>query len=398
MKGCRELKILKVLTIIILLLGIVIIDGVVPLRVQGKGYNKTIIIDPNKEFIYNYKIHYFKKGQQSLVIDKLYKIDDLGGFYQNIGWVDDEVIGLTKRNSPEHFENTQQVSLPYWQINVMNIESRGSSILIPNSGKSQEMGIISPDKKKIVFTEVLEGEAKDEQLIVYDIYKKNKDLIKYFKPMCWSKDSRYILGYKNSGGICSLFAYDIITKNISEHSLDYKKFKNMMSIVTSSDNKTLYFTSSLEDGSNKCELYKIKMKDGNILEEDPVSIMDNELSCFDILENGGIIFAGEINGDKALYIYKPKDSSVRKIVDNVFGNFQMSPDEKYIAFYSNCNTGGIELYATKLYKNKVGVPTLIYKFDNITSMYWSNDNKKLMISEFDSKQKQDITSIIYFKE
>lgn len=398
MKGCIELKIIKLLAIIILLLGIVIIDGVFPLRVQGKGYVKTIIIDPDKEFMYSYKTHHFIKGQQSLTIDKLSKIDDLGGFYENIGWVDDEVIGLTKRNSPAHFENSQQVSLPYWQINVMNIESRGSSILIPNSGKSQEMGIISPNKRKIVFTEVLEEESKDEQLIVYDIYKKNKESIKYFKPICWSKDSRYILGYKNSGGICELFAYDTVTKNISEHSLDYKKFKNIMSIVTSRDNKTLYFTSSLDYGSKKCELYKIKMKDGSILEEEPISIMENELSCFDILENGNIIFDGEINGDKALYIYKVKESSIRKIVDNVIGIFQMSPDKKYIAFYSNCNAGGIELYAAKLYKNKVGVPTLIYKFDNITSMHWSNDNRKLMISEFDSKQKQDITSIIYFKE
>lgn len=400
MKRCAELSKIRILILLIMIIGIVLIEGFLPIKVKGKPYVKTFVIDPDKEFMYSHNFGYNKNGQQSISIEKLSKIDDLNGYYENIGWISNDAIGLIKRNSLGHFKNSQQVSLAYWQINVMNIESRGSSILLPNAERSQQTPIISPDEEKIVFIEQAEGSVKknkDSDLVLYDIYTNNKETIPYFKPVTWSRDSKYIFGYRNNDQMNSLLCYDTVSKEIYEMKLETGKYINIDNIVVSNDNNTLYFTSNLDPNSSSYTLYKIPLKKGTFTGKTPVSFLKDKLYKFDVLSNGNIIFSSEINGDEGLFICKSDGTHCHKIVDNVAGDFKMSKDKYYIAFYANCNTGGTNLYASRLYKNNIDVPTLIYKFDNITSIYWSDDNSKLMVSEFDSKQKQDITSIIYFK-
>lgn len=368
MKRCVQLNIIRIIVLTILFLGIVVIEGFLPIRVKGKAYVKTFVIDPDKEFMYTYNYNYSKGSQEPLNIDKLSKIDDLGGYYENIGWFDDDAIGIIKRNSPKQFENSQQVSLPYWQINVMNIETRGCITLVPNPVKSQQMAIISPDKRKIAFTEGeedLSGKGNaDTKLVIYDIYTKSKETIAYFSPVVWSNDSRYIIGYYVNMGVCSLVSYDSVTNNRFEISLDRTKFINISNMVISKDNHTLYFASNTDANYTNYNVYKISMKNGEFSKSEPQIAMKNQVTYFDLIDSGNIIFLGEVNGSKGIYITKNNGLSSSKIADNENEFFVMSPDKKCIAFCSSCSSGGTNLYAAKLNNDNIYAPTLVYKFSS----------------------------------
>lgn len=352
-----------------------------------------------------------------LQVIKTEKIDNIEGLNTLRGLVGDNEaivrIGMNKKEIEETYDKyknsmneneakfNEEINGVYYKLNL----STGQKEPYKLDGYPVKF---SPDKTKYTYS------IKVDSMYIHDV-KSNVDKEINMGPIIkfqWSKDSKYIIAMKFKEKNMYCIIYDVEKDTVKEIKMS-DNFVQQYVPIYSNNGKEVYFSCIIKDLNNseqdKYVIYKLNVNDEKYEEimvlppfKDSSDSNSSEINGpFSVINKGkNIVFNGKINCDRGLFIYDVENKKFNKVDGNENSSirFYVSPDEDKIVYsifnQTNGNKSGItanmigNVYAAKIKDNKLENKILLckdidsYNFYGGSSIIWSNDSKKVVISEF----------------
>lgn len=371
-----------------------------------------------------------KEEDKPLQVVKKEKTDAIEGLNFVIGLTgDNEVIGqigLTRKEIEEKYKkydkSTKSEEIKFlkdiggsaYKINLSTLEKTTFKIGEQSVNNHDICVKISPDGTKLGYCLMnFNNNCERTDYYIYDIKNNtNKKVFakdEWYQYPTWSRDSKYIIG---AGRDKNILIYDIQNDNIKrvKVKIDTKEvMPNPAGKFYTEDGKTIYFDGMQNDINTKNSentlrkgIYKLSADNGEIESLMLLSDNYNAKNIDNYIINGGfevidkgkkVVFEGNLNGQKGLYIYNVASKKYNKVAESIGGvlvPFWVSPDESkviYATFEDKGKNGCWSVYAAKIKDNELvnkillcsDVEHLDGRQEN--TVWWSNDSKKVVISE-----------------
>ena len=338
--------------------------------------SKTIIIN-DKSQIYNQEFN------RNFILGTVQQIDsDIVGSSDRIfGWFKDGML-VSVRNSGVLSVNKES---NYRQIGKIGIKGSNLEVVKINNKNVSQWAWVSPDEEKILISEC-DYESKNGpsfNIFMYDAKSissvGDEDVV-----WCeWSDNSRYAVCIRSSKK--DFIIYDAKT---GEKKILNKpdEFTQINGSKISDDGKTIFFIGEYWGGKGPTSFKLCSINLDNIGFVN--TIVDNIVG-FDFINNRKSIVCLETSvGGAGLIVYDL--SSREKIkIDNHVADYWLSKDKKRIAY--NKYSSNV-LYTAKIDNSEIKEITSIYKSEafnggNSIRLYWSNDNKKILVTQNNRESK-----------
>ncbi|TVX93748.1 WD40 repeat domain-containing protein [Paenibacillus agilis] len=325
------------------------------------GPQTETIIMPSKE-----EINIVGQTSSPFQVKNIYRLPyEFTSSGQLLGWSSsDSVIASFKTESVSEGLQLKRLTYPFEQSQIMSkIKMDDSQIILSPDGKYLAMrsSSVSGDSLKLLSLE----DGKETEIAKFS----NRIFV---QDISWSNNSRY-LGYltidPSGGEKDSLRLYDMESRTSKIVELkDMTEGNSPISIHVSDDGRSVLFT-MLPDQSGKRTLLLGEISH-NKMEKQFTRPSAGEQSAW--ISSDQFVFLGY---DGTLYEYDRRNGALSVILERV-SSFKLSHDKKKIA-YSLYDENII--YVGTLQGRNVLSNGPVYHGIVPTNMYWSLDNKKLLI-------------------
>lgn len=351
--------------------------------IKTKGYKTVVIQQEHKD-----KYKSSKENKTSFEISKIYKHDLYRLEKKNInyeyllGWKDKEnILAISLLN-----DNTQytlyEMNYKYgFKKDILNLNSKVKSVKL--SPKGDKIIYVKEDEKKQICVKNI-NTGKEKFLVNIKI-----NSINYYEK--WCGNGRYVIFsddlYIKQNKII-LYIYDVYKDKLKKITL-YKAYDYIVnSIDISNDSNSIIIVGSREsgkEGTNTLNLIYLDNNEVKINKENEILNTNISIKNPKFFENDKVLFIKDI--DDSLYIYDIKTKDIVKL-DNNINKFNVSQNSKYIMYEKYTKQYSSDVFVMELDNTKVKRKKLIYKGFKVTRMWWSEDNKKILL--VGNKQEHDL--------
>lgn len=346
----------------------------------------------------------------SLPIVSFYLLSEVYSYHNRMPQrvvLDDAIFGNSDSEKNNYQVSKVDVAYPIYSSNVLaddslifstaNIDRNGEGIYNldystnakPESNpifKGSNVINVSPDRQKVMFTNWGNG----AEVSIYD-FQTNEVISKYaaVKFCNWLPDSSAFIGIDqksifvqtlSSDIRTSIVETDLLYKSMLKSSIEVREITDAMILPwydfkVSIDGKRLYILSWSED-SDSSLLFELNIENGDL----SILPIDGYISGILPLNNGNLLFTGNIDGYEGMYLYAVKDKFVKRIIEDSIFSFNISPDNQRIAYGIIKDDKSHELYVASFTNGNLDSSKFIYSDKGyLNNLYWNLDGDKLFL-------------------
>ncbi|WMM23396.1 hypothetical protein RBU61_10550 [Tissierella sp. MB52-C2] len=333
------------------------------ITIEENNQEKDIDISPEKKSIFEinkiYKYDNLKLNENQLSIEFL------------IGWFNNENIAsvIYQHSSPNNEVSINEKDYKYSFTNeVIKIDG------------PRDISLSLDGNKVIYTTEEEELKIFNKDLNKNNIITKLDTLYDSITALNWSNNSRYLSfaidSYSRKTSTC--YIYDT-TNNIIKK-IKLKEFSYFTKLVVSDDGTKGLLTTKDYDPRHSGDVFSLYLidLDKNTFsrnEENKLATLSNEHAKF--IDSNKILFINTQRNSLNLYDLDSKKSIE---LDNNVKGFETSTDLKNIVYSQVLKQDDIDIYACNINENTISNKELLYKGFMPVNIYWSQDNKKILLA------------------
>ncbi|MGG4454108.1 hypothetical protein [Brevibacillus porteri] len=324
---------------------------------------ETIIISSNEE------INNVDQASSPFQVKKIYRLPyEYISSGQLLGWSSsDSVVASFKTGSIREGIELKRLTYPFKQSQIIpKIKMGGYQMILSPDGK--HLSTISMSNSGVSLKVLSLEDGKETEITTFSNHM-------YIQDVSWSDNSRY-LGYltidPSGREKDSLRLYDMESRTSMIYELkDFARGDTPISINVSDDGRGVLFTMFPEhiDQSRKRSILLGEMTDKKV-EKQFTRPFGGKQNAW--INNDQFVFLGY---DGTLYEYDRRNGALSVILERV-STFRLSHDKKSIAYSLDAEN---VIYAGKLQGRNVLYNEPVYHGIVPANMYWSLDNKKLLI-------------------